>query len=194
MNAYHLHVQLGCIAQGLLQHLALNHTAEVWRQFRSWLRTMNSALPPSELVVACALRATLPEFLQAAALPHKLRNILRHYRELQQRFTIQRLRLGGRRMRQRKTGTVQQYTCPIRKSRSVHSESNRGVAGLRGRPKTNCSTRTGATSRTDRAAGIIADQNMALNGSFSQREYPIHLRCIRFHDSDTGTMFCFDSM
>ena len=82
MNAYHLHVQLGCIAQGLLQHLALNHTAEVWRQFRSWLRTMNSALPPSELVVACALRATLPEFLQAAALPHKLRNILRHYREL----------------------------------------------------------------------------------------------------------------
>jgi len=82
MNAYHLHVQLGCIAQGLLQHLALNHTAEVWRQFRSWLRTMNSALPPSELVVACALRATLPEFLQAAALPLKLRNILRHYREL----------------------------------------------------------------------------------------------------------------
>ena len=82
MHAYHLHVQLGCIAQGLLQHLALNHTAEVWRQFRSWLRTMNSALPPSELVVACALRATLPEFLQAAALPHKLRIILRHYREL----------------------------------------------------------------------------------------------------------------
>jgi len=29
MNAYHLHVQLGCIAQGLLQHLALNYTAEV---------------------------------------------------------------------------------------------------------------------------------------------------------------------
>jgi hypothetical protein len=81
MNAYHLHVQLGCIAQGLLQHLALNYTAEVWRQFRSWLRTMNPALPPSELVVACALRATLPEFLQAAALPHKLRIILRRYSE-----------------------------------------------------------------------------------------------------------------
>jgi hypothetical protein len=36
MNAFHLHVQLGCVAQGLLQHLALNHTAEVWRLFRSW--------------------------------------------------------------------------------------------------------------------------------------------------------------
>jgi len=35
----------------------------------------------SELVVACALRATLPEFLQAAVLPHKLRIILRRYKE-----------------------------------------------------------------------------------------------------------------
>jgi hypothetical protein len=72
---------LGCIAQGLLQHLALNHTAEAWRYFRSWLHTMNPALPPSELVVACALRETLPEFLQAATLPHKLNIILRRYRE-----------------------------------------------------------------------------------------------------------------
>jgi len=40
MAAFHNHVQLGCIAQGLLQHLAINHAAEVWRSFRSWLRTM----------------------------------------------------------------------------------------------------------------------------------------------------------
>ena len=52
LAAFHVHVQLGCIAQGLLQHLAINHTAEVWRCFRSWLRTMNPALPPSELVAA----------------------------------------------------------------------------------------------------------------------------------------------
>ncbi|MFP5234114.1 MAG: hypothetical protein ACLGQX_16050 [Acidobacteriota bacterium] len=81
LNAYHLHVQLGCIAQELLQHLALNHTAEAWRQFRSWLRTMNPALPPSELAVACARRATLPEFLQATAHPHKLRITLHRYRK-----------------------------------------------------------------------------------------------------------------
>jgi hypothetical protein len=66
MKAFHRYVRLGCVAPGLLQQLALNHTAEVWRQFRSWLRTINPALPPSELVVACPLRATLPEFLQAA--------------------------------------------------------------------------------------------------------------------------------
>ena len=41
LNAYHVHVQLGVIAQGLLQHLAINHTAAVWHGFRSWLRTMN---------------------------------------------------------------------------------------------------------------------------------------------------------
>ena len=81
MNAFHLHVQLGCVAQGLLQHLALNHTTVVCRLFRSWLRTMNPALPPSELVVACALRSTLSEFLQDAVLPYKLRIMLHRYGE-----------------------------------------------------------------------------------------------------------------
>ena len=42
---------------------------------------MSPALPPSELVVACTLRSTLSEFLQAAVLPHKLRVILHRYRE-----------------------------------------------------------------------------------------------------------------
>ena len=81
MNAFHLHVQLGCVAQGLLEHLAINHSAQVWRQFRSWLRTMNPAMPPSQLVVATALRAALGDFLAAAPLPHKLRIILHRYRE-----------------------------------------------------------------------------------------------------------------
>jgi hypothetical protein len=66
--AFHAHVQLGCIAQGLLQHLAINHTAEVWRSFQSWLRTMNPALPPSELVVASALRSAIPGFFLSAEL------------------------------------------------------------------------------------------------------------------------------
>jgi hypothetical protein len=62
VGAYHAHLQIGCIAQGLLLHLALNHTAAVWTNFRSWLRTMNTQLPPSELVVAHALRSGLPGF------------------------------------------------------------------------------------------------------------------------------------
>ena len=68
LRAYHTYVQLGCIAQGLLQHLAINHAAEVWRCFRSWLRSMNPAIPPSELIVASALRTTLTAFLAVPAL------------------------------------------------------------------------------------------------------------------------------
>jgi hypothetical protein len=65
LAAYHTHVQLGCIAQGLLQYLAISCTSTVWQLFRSWLRTMRPDCPPSELVVAYALRDSLPEFLAA---------------------------------------------------------------------------------------------------------------------------------
>ena len=80
LRAYHLYVQLGCIAQGLLQHLAINHTAQVWHSFRSWLRTMNPAMPPSELIVASALRSTLPPFLAVPALAPDLTKIMAKYR------------------------------------------------------------------------------------------------------------------
>ena len=64
LRAYHAHIQLGCIAQGLLQYLAIHYSATVWQSFGSWLRTMKLDLPPSELVVAHALRSTLTDFLQ----------------------------------------------------------------------------------------------------------------------------------
>jgi hypothetical protein len=82
LRAYHVHVQLGCIAQGLLQHLAINYTAEVWRCFRSWLRTMNPDMPPSELIVANALRESLPIFIAVPALAPDLTKIMRKYRRL----------------------------------------------------------------------------------------------------------------
>lgn len=63
IDAYHRYVQLGCITQGLLQHLAINFRATVWDTFRSWLRTMKTDMVPSEMVVAYALRSSFPEFL-----------------------------------------------------------------------------------------------------------------------------------
>ena len=78
-RAYHVHVQLGCIAQGSLQHLSINHTAEVWLCFRSWLRTMNPAMPPSELIVASALRSTLPVFFSVPAFAPDLKKIIIKY-------------------------------------------------------------------------------------------------------------------
>lgn len=63
IDAYHRYVLLGCIARGLLQHLAINYRETVWATFRSWLRTMRPDLVPSEFVAAHALRSSLPDFL-----------------------------------------------------------------------------------------------------------------------------------
>jgi hypothetical protein len=63
LAAYERHIQIGLIVQGLLQYLAVFHHRALWRFFGSWLRTENRALAPSELVVAHALRNSLPDVL-----------------------------------------------------------------------------------------------------------------------------------
>jgi len=63
MHAYHVFIQAGIVCQGLLQYLSVAFPDLVWNAFGSWLRTIRPGVPPSELVVANALRQTLPEFL-----------------------------------------------------------------------------------------------------------------------------------
>jgi hypothetical protein len=63
MQAYHVFIQAGVVCQGLLQYLAVAAPTLVWNSFVSWLRTIRPGIPPSELVVAQALRHSLPEFL-----------------------------------------------------------------------------------------------------------------------------------
>jgi hypothetical protein len=63
VGAYHVFIQAGVIAQGLLQYLSVVAPKLVWDSFGSWLRTIRPGIPPSELVVAQALRQTLPDFL-----------------------------------------------------------------------------------------------------------------------------------
>ena len=63
MDAYHRYVQIGCIVQGLLQHLAINFRITVWTEFKTWLRTMKTECTPTEMVVAQALKLGFPEFL-----------------------------------------------------------------------------------------------------------------------------------
>ena len=43
----------------------------------------------------------------------------------------------------------------------------------------------------DKQAGILADQSIALNGHLSRKDYPSHLRRIRFRDPDTGNNLVF---
>jgi hypothetical protein len=47
LGAYHRHIQLGLIAQSLLQYLAIQAPRLVWNSFGSWLRTIREGLPPS---------------------------------------------------------------------------------------------------------------------------------------------------
>jgi hypothetical protein len=62
-DAYHRHIQIGLIAQGLLQYLASAFPELVWMRFGSWIRTIRPGICPSELVTSIAMRNTLPEFL-----------------------------------------------------------------------------------------------------------------------------------
>ena len=80
--AYHAHIQLGVIAQGLLQVLALHCTATVWKRFGSWLRTIRPDILPSELVVAIALRHSLPVFLADSPERHSLTKFIRERLDL----------------------------------------------------------------------------------------------------------------
>jgi hypothetical protein len=72
LNAYHVFVLVGIVSQGLLQYLAAGFPELVWRSFGSWLRTIRPGIPPSELVVATALRHSLPEFLLVNSKKHTL--------------------------------------------------------------------------------------------------------------------------
>jgi hypothetical protein len=66
-RAYHCHIQLGLIAQGLLQILSATMSTSVWRSYGSWIRTIRPGLAPSEQVAAIAMRHALPEFIAGAA-------------------------------------------------------------------------------------------------------------------------------
>lgn len=76
LHAYHVFIQAGVVCQGLLQYLAVAFPGHVWSCFGSWLRTIRPGVPPSELVVANALRHSLPEFLLTAVQSNPLANFL----------------------------------------------------------------------------------------------------------------------
>jgi len=63
INAYHLYLQTGVIAQGLLQMISTLSTQCIWSNFGSWLRTVRPGLAPSEKVTSVSMRNSLPEFL-----------------------------------------------------------------------------------------------------------------------------------
>ncbi|MCP4393652.1 MAG: transposase [Alphaproteobacteria bacterium] len=63
MDSYHRFVQVGIIAQGLLQYLSCCHTKLVWKHFGSWIRTKREGVLPSEMVTSIAMRNSFSKFL-----------------------------------------------------------------------------------------------------------------------------------
>ena len=47
------------------------------------------------------------------------------------------------------------------------------------------------SSATDRASGVICDQRIALNGIYVRRDYPEHLRRVKFKDPVSGKTLVF---
>ena len=82
LDAYHRFIQLGLIAQGILQALATTVPQLVWASFGSWLRTTRPGIAPSEAVVACALRNTLPHFLKDISPPPHLAKFIQQRLDL----------------------------------------------------------------------------------------------------------------
>jgi hypothetical protein len=58
LAAYERHIQLGLIAQGLFQYLAVSFRRVVWFNFHSYIRTASPQKPASEWVVSHTLRHT----------------------------------------------------------------------------------------------------------------------------------------
>ncbi len=76
LAAYERHIQLGLIAQGLLQYLALSFRRLAWFNFHSYIRTACPQKPPSEWVVSHALRHTWPDFLRGSLQSRILKKFL----------------------------------------------------------------------------------------------------------------------
>jgi hypothetical protein len=77
LDNYHLFIQTGTIAQGILQLLALTEPALVWKNFGSWMRTIRPGVPPWAAVTKLALINTLPDFLASTNLHSKTVKFLR---------------------------------------------------------------------------------------------------------------------
>jgi hypothetical protein len=76
LGAYERHIQLGLIAQGLMQYLALHFRRVAWFNLHTYFHTAVPQKPPSEWVVSQALRHTWPEFLRCSAQSLSLKKFL----------------------------------------------------------------------------------------------------------------------
>ena len=83
IEAYHRFIQVGLIAQGLLQYLSCHHAAAIWSAHGTWLRTIRPDRWPSEMLTAVCLRNLFPEYLVGKAKNLIIVNFLRSHLDLE---------------------------------------------------------------------------------------------------------------
>jgi len=59
------------------------------------------------------------------------------------------------------------------------------------RAKSNLDAHRVYSRKVDRATGLVCDQSIALDGVYTQRDYPDHLRRIRYNDPEGGRSWVF---
>ena len=59
------------------------------------------------------------------------------------------------------------------------------------RAKRGMNARRVYSSKTDRTSGVVCDQTIAMNGFYIAKDYPEHLRRIRFKDPESGKTLVF---
>jgi transposase len=59
------------------------------------------------------------------------------------------------------------------------------------RAKSNMNARRVYSTKTDRSTGVVCDQLIAMNGYYVAKDYPEHLRRVRFKDPETGKNLIF---
>ena len=59
------------------------------------------------------------------------------------------------------------------------------------RAKSNLDAHRVYSTATDRTTGVIADQTITLDGYYTSRDYPVHLRRVRFRDPKTAKTLVF---
>lgn len=59
------------------------------------------------------------------------------------------------------------------------------------RAKSNMNFHRVYSAKTDRSTGLICDQTIALDGHYTKKGYPDHLRHVRFKDPESGKTFVF---
>ena len=59
------------------------------------------------------------------------------------------------------------------------------------RAKSNLNAHRVYSAATDRSTGVIADQTITLDGHYTSKDYPVHLRRVRFRDPKTGKTLVF---